>query len=103
MTLKGRESFEKNHQNTGMVQRIKRKRRRRRKQKGGIAPFLIPLAALIGKAVATGAASAAAGHGVKQHLKRKDHIFTKEFWTGPKEYKRGGYIYSADGKYRRKA
>ena len=91
-----------------MVRRIKKKkerkrRRRRRKQKGGIAPFLIPLAALLGKAVATGAASAAAGHGVKQHLKRKDHMFTKEFWTGPKEYKRGGYIYSADGKYRRKA
>ena len=94
-----------------MVRRIKKKerkrrrrrRRRRRKQKGGIAPFLIPLTALIGKAVVSGAASAAVGHGVKKHLKRKDHMFTKEFWTGPKEYKRGGYIYSADGKYRRKA
>ena len=39
----------------------------------------------------------------QKNLKRKDHIFTKEFWTGPKEYKRGGHIYSADGKYRRKA
>ena len=56
LTLKGRESLEKKSSNTGMVRRIKKKerkrrRRRRRKQKGGIAPFLIPLTALIGKAV----------------------------------------------------
>ena len=86
-----------------MARRIKNSRRKRGKQEGGIAPFLIPLVALIGKAAASGAVSAAAGHGFKKHLKREDHLFTKEFWTGPKEYKRGGFIYSADGKFRRKA
>ena len=57
---------------------------------------------LIGKAAASAAVSAAAGHGVKKHLKRKDHLFTKECWPGPKEYKRGGYIYSSNGKSRRR-
>ena len=82
------------------------KRKTKRQQQGGLFPLLalIPAAtAAVGKAATAGAVTAAAGHTVGQHLKRKNHIFTKTFWTGPKEVRRGGYIYSADGRYRRKA
>ena len=79
-------------------------RRCRRLQRGGLFPLLALItAAAAAKAAAVGAASAAAGHAARGHLKRDDHIFTKRFWTRPKEVRRGGYIYSADGKYRRKA
>ena len=80
-------------------------KRPQRGQRGGFFPLLalIPAAIAAGKAAAAGAISGAAGHAAKGHFKRDDHIFTKKFWTGPKEVRRGGYIYSADGKYRRKA
>ena len=84
----------------------RRRRNEKTRQRGGLFPFLalIPAAAAVAaKAAATGAISAAAGYAAKGHLKRDDHIFTKKFWTRPKEVRRGGYIYSADGKYRRKA
>ena len=85
--------------------RSQRRRRRVRKQRGGLFPFLalIPAAvAAAAKAAAAGAVSGAAGHAAKGHFKRDEHMFTKKFWTGPKEVRRGGYIYSVDGKYRRK-
>ena len=90
---------------------VKKRPRRKRgnktgRQRGGLFPLLalIPAAvAAAGKAAAVCAISAEASHAAKQHLKRDDHIFTKTFWTRPKEVRRGGYIYSADGKYRRKA
>ena len=85
--------------------RVRLGRRRVRKQRGGLFPFLalIPAAAAAAaKAAATGAISGAAGHAAKGHFERDDHIFTKKFWSRPKEVRRGGYIYSADGKYRRK-
>ncbi len=84
----------------------RRVRSKQRGQRGGFFPLLalIPAAAAAAaKAAAAGAISGAAGHAAKGHFKRDDHIFTKKFWTGPKEVRRGGYIYSADGKYRRKA
>ena len=42
--------------------------RRRRQQRGGILPFLVPLALAAGKAIAAGAVSGAAGYGVKKGL-----------------------------------
>ena len=45
-----------------------RRRRRRRRQRGGILPFLVPLALAAGKAIAAGAVSGAAGYGVKKGL-----------------------------------
>ena len=45
-----------------------RRRRRRRQQRGGILPFLIPLAIAGAKAAAAGAVSGAAGYGVKKGL-----------------------------------
>ena len=45
-----------------------RRRRRRRRQRGGILPFLVPLALAAGKAIAAGAVSGAAGYGVKEGL-----------------------------------
>ena len=51
-----------------MVRRARRRRRRRHYQRGGIAPFLIPLAIAAGKAIATGAVSGAVGWGVKKGL-----------------------------------
>ena len=45
-----------------------RRRRRRRQQRGGILPFLIPLAIAGAKAAAVGAVSGAAGYGVKKGL-----------------------------------
>ena len=94
-----------------MVSRHTKKRKstrnvRSKPRRGGLFPFLalIPTAvAAAAKAAAAGAVSGAAGHAAKGHFKRDDHIFTKKFWTGPKEVRRGGYIYSVDGKYRRKA
>ena len=44
------------------------RRRRRRRQRGGILPFLVPLALATGKAIAAGAVSGAAGYGVKKGL-----------------------------------
>ena len=44
------------------------RRRRRRRQRGGILPFLVPLALAAGKAIAAGAVSGAAGYGVKKGL-----------------------------------
>ena len=44
------------------------RRRRRRRQRGGILPFLIPLAIAGAKAIAAGAVSGAAGYGVKKGL-----------------------------------
>ena len=46
----------------------RRGRRRRRRQRGGILPFLLPLVIAGGKAIAAGAVSGAAGHGVKKGL-----------------------------------
>ena len=51
-----------------MVRRGRRRRRRRHYQRGGILPFLIPLAIAGAKAVAAGAVSGAAGYGVKKGL-----------------------------------
>ena len=53
-----------------MVRRGRRRRRRRRHhyQRGGIAPFLTPLAIAAGKALVAGAVSGAAGWGVKRGL-----------------------------------
>ena len=45
-----------------------RRGRRRRRQRGGILPFLVPLALAAGKAIAAGAVSGAAGYGVKKGL-----------------------------------
>ena len=45
-----------------------RRGRRRRRQRGGILPFLIPLAIAAAKAIAAGAVSGAAGYGVKKGL-----------------------------------
>ena len=45
-----------------------RRRRRRRRQRGGILPFLVPLALAAGKAIAARAVSGAAGYGVKEGL-----------------------------------
>ena len=45
-----------------------RRRRRRRRQRGGILPFLVPLALAAGKAIAAGAVSGTAGYGVKKGL-----------------------------------
>ena len=42
------------------------RRRRRRRQRGGILPFLVPLALPAGKAIAAGAVCGAAGYGVKK-------------------------------------
>ena len=50
-----------------MVRR-RRRRRRRRRQRGGILPFLVPLALAAGKAIAAEAVSGAAGYGVKRGL-----------------------------------
>ena len=47
---------------------VRRRRRRRRRQRGGILPFLVPLALAAGKAIAAGAVSGAAGYGVKKGL-----------------------------------
>ena len=44
------------------------RRRRRRRQRGGILPFLVPLALAAGKAIAAGAVSSTAGYGVKKGL-----------------------------------
>ena len=44
------------------------RRRRRRRQRGGILPFLVPLALAAGKAIAAGAVSSTAGYGVKKAL-----------------------------------
>ena len=51
-----------------MVRRGRRRRRRRYYQRGGILPFLIPLAIAGGKALAAGAVSGAAGWGAKKAL-----------------------------------
>ena len=55
-----------------MVRRRRRRtsyrRRRRHYQRGGILPFLIPLAIAGAKAAAAGAVSGAAGYGVKKGL-----------------------------------
>ena len=56
---------------------IVRRGRRRRRQRGGILPFLVPLALAAGKAIAAGAVSGAAGYGVKKGLEaatRKKHV-----------------------------
>ena len=47
---------------------VRRGRRRRRRQRGGILPFLVPLALAAGKAIAAGAVSGAEGYGVKKGL-----------------------------------
>ena len=52
----------------GNMVRRGRRRRRRRRQRGGILPFLVPLALASGKAIAAGAVSGAAGYGVKKGL-----------------------------------
>ena len=44
------------------------RRRPRRRQRGGILPFLVPLALAAGKAIAAGAGSGAAGYRVKKGL-----------------------------------
>ena len=44
------------------------RRRRRQRKRGGILPFLIPLAIAGAKAIAAGAVSGAAGYGVKKGL-----------------------------------
>ena len=45
-----------------------RRRKRRRKQRGGILPFLIPAAIVLGKAAVTGAVSGTAGYGAKKAI-----------------------------------
>ena len=47
---------------------VRRGRKRRHYQRGGILPFLVPLALAAGKAIAAGAVSGAAGYGVKKGL-----------------------------------
>ena len=44
------------------------RRKRRRKQRGGILPFLIPVAIALGKAAALGAVSGAAGYDAKKGI-----------------------------------
>ena len=51
-----------------MVLPRRRRRRRRSWQRGGILPFLVPLAIAAGKAIAAGAVSGAAGYGAKKGL-----------------------------------
>ena len=51
-----------------MVRRGRRRRRRRHYQRGGIFPFLVPLAIAAGKAIAAGAVSGATGYGAKKGL-----------------------------------